>query len=472
MRFRKLAVATCAMGTLTININNTALNLALPRIRDDLGLDLVAMQWISAAYVLVLAALTMLGGALGDRYSKRSVLIVGLLVYTVGSILGIMAHSGIWLTLSRVCAAAGASVLVPVGLATLRVIAQTPQQLASYMSLWGLSVGLGMALGPVAGGIVTGLLGWRVFFTVMACLGVVYLCAVFAFLPRAAGNAKRRIDIVGHILLGSGMLALTAFFIEVRSEASVWVKVLLGCAVPLCAAAWQWRDHNSAHPVIPTQAFRDRSFSVSMLIAFVNYLGLGAALFVSALVLQDVLGLSAGIAGAVSVPLAIATAVGASWSGRADGTQQIIRAIRTAAVSTLSGVIITAAGVAMLEMNADRWVCVIMFVVGTCGMGFGFGAANTPVNYLAMASLPKTTSGAAGSSASASRQLGQSTGVATGGLLLGIGVAQVGETSPLAYLLPGIEVALTAVLLIALPAFYATRETNDSSTGSAITSGR
>lgn len=145
MRFQKLAVATCAMGTLTVNMNNTALNLALPRIRDDLGLNLATMQWVSATYVLVLAALTMLGGALGDRYSKRTVLTVELLVYILGSVLGIMADSGIWLALSRVCAAIGASVLVPVVLATLRVIAQTPKQLASYMSLWGLAVGLGMA---------------------------------------------------------------------------------------------------------------------------------------------------------------------------------------------------------------------------------------------------------------------------------------------------------------------------------------
>lgn len=71
--FQKLTVATCAMGTLTVNINNTGLNLVLPRIRDDLGLDLAAMQWVSAAYVLILAALTMLGGALGDRYDKRTV---------------------------------------------------------------------------------------------------------------------------------------------------------------------------------------------------------------------------------------------------------------------------------------------------------------------------------------------------------------------------------------------------------------
>ncbi len=457
--FQKLTVATCAMGTLTVNINNTGLNLVLPRIRDDLGLDLATMQWVSAAYVLILAALTMLGGALGDRYDKRTVLVTGILIYTFGSTVGMLADSGIWLTLSRMCAATGASVLVPVGLAALRVIAQTPEQLASYMSLWGLSVGLGMALGPVAGGIVTDLFGWRAFFTVMACLGALYLCAVLICFPELPGTKERHVDVVSHILLGSSMLALTAFFIELRSDAPAWVKVALGCAVPVCATAWQWRDRKLAHPVIPPRAFHDRSFSVSMLIAFVNYLGLGATLFVAAFVLQDLFGLTAGVAGAVSVPLAIATAVGASWSGQAKGAQQIRGAIRTAAFATLCGVLI-AGGAVTLVTSAKLWVAVIVFVAGSCGMGFGFGAANTPVNYLAMASLPKTISGVAGSSASASRQLGQSTGVATGGLLLGIGVALAGVGSPLAYLLPGVEVALIAILLAMLPAFYRSRGGN------------
>lgn len=194
-----------------------------------------------------------------------------------------------------------------------------------------------------------------------------------------------------------------------------------------------------------------------MLIAFVNYLGLGAALFVSALLLQDLFGLSAAVAGAVSIPLAVATAVGAAWSGRAGKTRQIIRAIRTAATATLTGTALVAGGVVALSANVTLWACVGIFIAGTCAMGFSFGTANTPVNYLAMASLPKTISGAAGSSASASRQLGQSTGVATSGMLLGLGVTHTSTTSAEAYLLPGVEIAIAAVLLLALLSFYTQR---------------
>ena len=118
------------MGTLTVNINNTAINLALPAIRDELRLDLVEMQWVSASYVLILAALTMIGGTLGDRFDKRQVLTVGLCLYTTGSLLGALSLSALTLIGSRILAGVGAAVLVPVGLASLRQLASSPQQLS------------------------------------------------------------------------------------------------------------------------------------------------------------------------------------------------------------------------------------------------------------------------------------------------------------------------------------------------------
>ena len=414
MRFQRLAVLTCAMGTLTVNINNTALNLALPSIRNELELDLSTMQWVSATYVLVLAALTMLGGALGDRFNKRTVLLVGLVIYTLGSVLGAMAPTGDVLVLSRVLAAIGAAVLVPVGLAVLRVLAQTPQQLASYMATWGLSVGLGMALGPVAGGMLTSLLGWRSFFIAMVLLGVVFFIAVSSFLPSLPGSKDRGIDLPSHFLLAVAMFAVTALFIEMESGVLGLVLVGLGALAALAAAFWLWMNRRARHPVVPPQAMTDRSFSTSMLIAFANYLCLGITLFVSALLLQDLMGIGPGAAGAVSIPLAAATAVGARWAGSATTTPAAKRVVRLAGTAIILGVVVVALGVVFLELRDATWVPLTAFILGTLLMGLGFGAANTPVNFLAMTSLPKGISGAAGSSASASRQLGQSV-VSSGG---------------------------------------------------------
>ncbi len=447
-------MATCAMGTLTVNINNTSLNLVLPEIRDELGFGLTTMQWVSASYVLVLGALTMLGGALGDRFTKRTVLSWGLVVYICGSVLGAISGSGAALTLSRALAAAGAATLVPVGLATLRVIADSRQQLARYMSLWGLSVGLGMALGPVAGGSVTQLFGWRWFFVIMAVLGVIYLISVRVSLPALAGSGERRIDVLSHLLLGGAMLVVTAFFIELGTDLQWWWKALL--AVTSIALGWGWlrRNRGARYPVVPPQAFRDRAYSVSMLVAFLNYFALGATLFISALLLQDLYGVGPGMAGLVSVPLAAATAGGSVWAGRRTGQSGSAAAIRTAATVTATGVVVVGVGAVWFGADHSLAAAVTFFIAGSLCMGFGFGAANTPVNYLSMVSLPKEVSGVAGSSASASRQLGQSIGIATSGLLLGVGVAQWSDGSVWAYLLPGLEIGVVAIALIAVPRLY------------------
>ncbi|MGO2851127.1 MAG: MFS transporter, partial [Corynebacterium variabile] len=438
------------MGTLTVNINNTSLNLVLLEIRDELGFGLTTMQWVSASYVLVLGALTMLGGGLGDRFSKRTVLSWGLVVYICGSVLGAFSSSGAALTLSRALAAAGAATLVPVGLATLRVIADNKQQLARYMSLWGLSVGLGMALGPVVGGSVTQLLGWRWFFVIMAVLGVVYLISVRLSLPTLAGSGERRIDVVSHLLLGSAMLVATAFFIELGTDLEWWCKAFL--AVTAVALGWGWtrRNRGARYPVVPPEAFHDRAYSVSMLVAFLNYFALGATLFISALLLQDLYGLGPGTAGLVSVPLAAATAGGSVWAGRRTGLSGASAAIRIAATVTVTGVFVVGVGAVWFGVDESLAAAVVFFIGGSLCMGFGFGAANTPVNYLSMMSLPKDVSGVAGSSASASRQLGQSIGIATSGLLFGFGVTQWSGGSVRAYMLPGLEIGVIATILIAV----------------------
>lgn len=247
----RLAAATCAMGTLTVNINNTAINLALPAIRDELRLDLVEMQWVSASYVLILAALTMIGGTLGDRFDKRQVLTVGLCLYTTGSLLGALSLSAHTLIGSRILAGIGAAVLVPVGLASLRQLASSPQQLTSYMSLWGLAVGLGMALGPVVGGGLTGYLGWRALFVAMTAFGVIYLFAVRICLPRLDSFERAGVSIVSHMLAAISMVSAAGLVIEMRSDSPWLLKASLAFALPVCGTLWIHRDRTTSHPVIP-----------------------------------------------------------------------------------------------------------------------------------------------------------------------------------------------------------------------------
>lgn len=454
---RRLAVAASALGTLAVNINSTGLNLALPEIREELGLTAPELQWLAAIYALVLAALTMLGGALGDRFDTRSVLSVGLSVYVVGCLLAVFAGSGPVLIASRALAAAGASVLVPLGLAQLRALADSREQLAWYMAVWGLAIGVGMAAGPVAGGVLTQLAGWRSFFLALAVLGVVHLVLVRTAISDCRSGAGTRIDPISNLLLASSMFAFTALIINVDSGTPFPVKVALAIAAPALAALWCWRERSRAASG-PLTVLRDRVFSVSMLIAFFNYAGLGGTLLITALLLQDLLLLEAGQAGLASIPLAVANGLGARVLGRLRAAS----GIRLAGAFIVIGTLVAAFAVWLTLQELPLAVVLAVFAAGTACMGFGYGAANTPVNYLAMSSVPTAAAGAAGAFASSSRQLGQSTGVAVCGALLAWATA---ASVPLASVEPGIRVyapATLAVLLagvcvLLLPGLYRTR---------------
>lgn len=447
----RLAAATCAMGTLTVNINNTAINLALPAIRDELRLDLVEMQWVSASYVLILAALTMIGGTLGDRFDKRQVLTVGLCLYTTGSLLGALSLSALTLIGSRILAGIGAAVLVPVGLASLRQLASSPQQLTSYMSLWGLAVGLGMALGPVVGGGLTGYLGWRALFVAMTAFGVIYLFAVRICLPRLDSFERAGVSIVSHMLAAISMVSAAGLVIEMRSDSPWLLKASLAFALPVCGTLWIHRDRTTSHPVIPPCAWRNPNYAAALAIGFTNYVALGATVFLSSLFLQDAAQLPAAVAGFGCVPLAAATAWGATWAGAHEMPDAARRVVQVAAMLLGCGLTVAGAGVVFQTVSDSPAVAIFTYVVGTSLMGFGFGAANAPVNVMAMSSLPKRQSGVAGSSASTARQLGQSLGVAAGGLLLSLADSPGGSTSPQSYVLPSLSIFMCAVVLMFLP---------------------
>lgn len=439
MKSQTRAVATCALGTLTVNLNTTALGLALPRIRDDLRPDDLTLRWVAAAFVLTLAAGTLLGGALGDRLRKRGLLSVSLILYIIGCILGAVAPTGALLVVARIVSGAGACVLVPVGLATIRLLSRTPAELVRSVSLWGTMVGLGMALGPILGGFCTAIAGWRSLLVVLAGLGVVFFALLRCFVPDLPGNPGHPIDLTGTLLLGTVLAALTATVLLIdRGEIVAIAGGLFGVAA-IALGLWSRRHRDALIPTVMRAARENQGLSAALTIAAVNYLGLGVTLFSLAFLLQDHAGLGPAVAGVATLPLALATAIGAAWAGH---TISAMRAIHIAAIMVVCGASGIAAGI-LMHISASGW---ILLELGSAALGFSAGAANTPVNALALAGLPRSLAGTAGAALSSGRQLGLTLGIAGAGLMLGQGRAESSD----AYLGPGIMLVLIAATLALL----------------------
>jgi len=447
MNSARKAAMTCALGTLTINLNITALSLAVPSIRQDLGLSTTAMAWVASSYALILAALVMLGGSLGDRFNKKTVLTAGLIIYTLGSAWGAVSPNGVVLTLSRIAAAVGAAVLVPVGLAAMRQIAKSPAELATYMATWAVAVGAGQALGPALGGILTALAGWRALFWAMTGLGLVFLVLLTRYLPQLPTTQSRPIGLGSQALVALWMITLTGFLIEVNSGASVWLKLALLVSFVGGLALWLWWDRRTAKPVIPAQVRRSAAFWLPLAVSVPNMAALGMSLFVGSLYLQDHLAVSPALTGLLFVPMALTTGLAGSWSGRSLLHWGPRRVTLAAAGATVLGVILAgAAG------GQPRLAALIGITVGAAVIGLGFGSANTPINYLVVSAVPPAAAGVGGSAASASRQLGQAIGISLGALLISLG--QASHHSNLAYLWPVAAVIACGGLMAALASTY------------------
>jgi len=149
---RMLILAICCMSILIVGLDNTIINVALPSIGRDLRAPVSGLQWTVDAYTLVLASLLMLAGSTADRIGRKRVFLLGLAVFTLGSLLCSLAPSLGWLIAFRMVQAVGGSMLNPVAMSIIRNVFTDPRERAQAIGMWGATVGVSLALGPVLGG--------------------------------------------------------------------------------------------------------------------------------------------------------------------------------------------------------------------------------------------------------------------------------------------------------------------------------
>ncbi|MHA7652419.1 MFS transporter [Mycobacterium sp. ML4] len=431
-RHRGVAVAVCTLSTFIVNIDNTAYQVALTQIRDTLPATFAQGQWILDGYILTLAALEIVAGAFGDRFNKRSLLVTGLLVYIAGSILTALAPNAVALIAGRVVSGAGASILVPIGLAMVRVIARSPRELHGFTGAWGAVVGLGMATGPLAGGVISGTWGWRMLPVATAVLAGMFALLSVAFLPSTPVRNSPRHDWSGIVALGMVMFGLIGLFIAVGQRGLIVATSLL--VVVTLVVAWlmtRWR-RVGAFP-IPQQACQSGTFRAAMWVAVGNYTCVGGAIFLLATgYFQASQHLSVIVAGALLVPLALGYTVGARTSPTIMGRFGPFHAVVAA------GLLMLASSVAipvLVGLNAG----VASVSVVAAFLGAGMGMANPPTTALTMLELPMEYAGISGAFASTARQVGQAMGIAACGA--GYALTVLGDLPPL---FPWVVVILAA----------------------------
>lgn len=295
------------LGSAVAALDATVVNIALPRIAEDLDGRVADVQWISNGYLLSLASLILLGGALGDRYGRRRVFLIGVVWFACASLLCGAAPAAEWLIAGRVLQGVGAALLTPGSLAIIDS-AFTREDRGAAIGMWSGLGGVATALGPFAGGWLVEL-SWRWAFLVNLPAAAAVVAVSLRHVPESSDpNVAGRLDLAGS-LLGAAGLALTTYGLVER-------VVPAAVAGPLVLVAFVLVERRVAQPMLPLGVFRSRAFSGTNATTFVVYAGLGVAFFLLGLVLQTALGYSPVEAGAAALPITLLMLALSARAGR------------------------------------------------------------------------------------------------------------------------------------------------------------
>ncbi|MEU5404114.1 MFS transporter [Streptomyces sp. NPDC005963] len=301
-------ILTTVLGSSMALLDSTVVNVALPRIGEDLNADMAVLQWTINAYMLALAGLILLGGALGDRYGRRKVFVVGVVWFALGSLLCGLARSGEMLVLSRALQGIGGALLTPGSLALIQASFH-PDDRSRAVGLWSGLGGVGAAIGPFVGGWLVDGPGWRWVFLINVPLAAICVPVALRHVPESRDPAAHdtHFDV-----LGAALGALALGLVTYGLIAPQWVAALAGVVV---AVVFVGVERRRPDPMLPLSIFRSRLFTAVNVVTLCVYAGFGGFFFLVALQLQVVVGYSALGAGLALLPTTVLMLLFSAKSG-------------------------------------------------------------------------------------------------------------------------------------------------------------
>jgi EmrB/QacA subfamily drug resistance transporter len=377
---RGLVLGTVLGSSMAI-LDGSIVNVALPHIGDDLHASVSGLQWTVNAYLLPLAAFVLLGGALGDRYGRKRVFLLGVVWFAAASALCGLAPSIGLLVGARTLQGFGSALLTPGSLALIQSSLH-PDDRARAIGIWAGFGGVAGAAAALLGGYIIDALNWRWIFFINIPLALVTILVTMRFVPESEDDELRTepFDVLGAMLCALGLGALTFALVQ----HVLWLAPL-GIAI---LGGFVWWENRFRDPMLPPRLFKSVTFSVINLVTFLVYGALGGFFFFFALQLQIVSGYSALAAGASTLPMTVLLLVGSSRAG-ALGKRIGARLPLTV------GAALAAVGVAMLVRvgpDANYW----REVFGPVTLaGIGMTTLVAPLTASVLAAVPQEFAGVA-----------------------------------------------------------------------------
>ncbi|MCX4583880.1 MFS transporter [Streptomyces sp. NBC_01481] len=412
-------VLTTVLGSSMALLDSTVVNVALPRIGEDLNADMAVLQWTVNAYTLTLAGLILLGGALGDRYGRRKIFVLGVVWFAIGSLLCGLAPNDILLVAARALQGVGAALLTPGSLSLIQASFH-PDDRARAVGLWSGFGGVGAAVGPFLGGWLVDGPGWRWVFLINVPLAALCVPVALRHVPESRDpQAHGRFDVLGAVL-GAVALALITYGL-------IAPQVWAGVAGVVVAVAFVLVERSRPDPMLPPSIFASRQFTAANLVTVCVYAAFSGFFFLTALQLQVVAGYSALGAGTALLPTTVLMLLFSARSG------ELGERIGPRIPLTVGPLLCAGAMLLMLRVGEDasyvRDVLPAMVV-----MGMGMVTLVAPLTATVLASVETARAGLASGINNAAARAAGLLAVAALPLLAGMGpeayrsAEQFGET--------------------------------------------
>ncbi|MCE4225444.1 MFS transporter [Methylobacterium sp. C25] len=406
-----IVIAPTGFAFLLVQLDVSIVNVALAAMGSGLGASVDGLQWIVDAYTLAFAALLLFAGTLGDRVGARKVFLSGFGLFIASSAACGLSTSLTSLVSARVMQGAGAALMVPSSLALLNhACAEDAAARSRAVGLWTAAGSIGLATGPMLGGLLVDAFGWRSVFLVNVPIGILGI-ATTLFFVREAGRRAGRFDAAGQLLGIVSLVAIVGAAIEAGPRGWLSPIPIAALATALSAAgAFVWVERCSRDPMLPLGFFRDPSFSAATFVGLCVNLTLYGILFVLSLYLQHERGYSPAEAGRAFLPFTVVLGLANVFAGRASGRI----AARTLMIGGLSMAVVSY--VALAFLGAAR----VPIVLQGCliGLSFGIGITVPTMTSSLLSRVPPQRGGVASGVLNTVRQAGGALGVALFGTML------------------------------------------------------
>lgn len=414
MADRRLQLATATTyAVLALSMaDNTAVGVAVPKVRESFHLGVTSLQWVVAGYIVAFAGLLFTGGVIGDRYGRRRALVAGIGTFGAGAIVSATAVDWRVLVAGRVLQGVGAACSEPGTLSLLTQLHPDRHRRLRVFGGWAAASGLALAAGPVVAGVLLSVGGWRAVFAAEAAAGLLAAAVGAVLLPESADPPTGRSDVRGQVLAAVCLAATTYALIDGQDRGFGSVPVILGWLVAVAAVAlFIVVERRHPEPVLDLRLFRDRAVSAGLLAAATSTFALFSVLLLVSLDLEIVGGYSglvtAGVFAPMTVAMVVAGPLGARWALRHGPAMPLVGGLVVATVACLG-----------LDLVLVRPVPLAATIAALTGLGAGFGLVVAPMVGTVLARVPARRSGMGAAAVTAGREIGGVVGVAVLGAIV------------------------------------------------------